>query len=114
MGKNNFYLITFILLSFFSFSVASAAEEEKVQVKAGFPFEGGMTSDSLLISGVKLENFVQSIDNETQKDFLAPSFDPKNKKKMRYSTMKFTIKVPEGKEAIMLYEVFLRMESKQV
>ena len=113
MGKNNFYLITFILLSFFSFSVASAAEEEKVQVKAGFPFEGGMTSDSLLISDVKLENFEQSIDNETQKDFLAPSFDPKNKKKMRYSTMKFIIKVPDGKEAIFLYEVFLRMESKK-
>ena len=92
MGKKLFYLFTFFL---FGLSAVHAAAED-------FPFGGGMTSDSIKIYGVKTTRF-HKIQNRNV--ILVDS-------NSTYSTMEFHVSVPEGKEAVLQYEVFMEVISK--
>lgn len=92
MGRKFFYLFTFLL---FSLTTAHAAYED-------FPFEGGITSDSLRIYNVKLTNFKRlSGKNILQVDTACSK-----------ATMEFYVSVPEGKTAILKYVNFFNISSR--
>ena len=90
MGKKIFFLFTCLL-----FSAANAVAED-------FSLEGGMTSDSLKIYGVKTTR-LRKIPN--QNTLLIDSNSTK-------STLEFYVSVPEGKEAYLQCEVLLEVSSK--
>ena len=90
MGKKIFFLFTCLL-----FSAANAVAED-------FSLEGGMTSDSLKIYGVKTTR-LHKIPN--QNTLLIDSNSTK-------STLEFYVSVPEGKEAYFQSEVLLEVSSK--
>ena len=89
MDRKIIYLFTFLLVYLCQPSTVYAAKE-------AFPFEGGTTSDSIIISNVKLDKFKRTKGNYIQY--------VKGSKK---STMSFSITVPDGKTAQLSYNVQL-------
>ena len=90
--KNMKYLFTLLLFYLCLPSTICAAD-------IGFPFEGGMTSDSIIISNVKLENFTKVEENRIQ-------YVESSKK----STMSFFATVPEGKTAQFSFSLLLHVD----
>lgn len=91
MGRKIFYLCFFLL---FSLSAIHAGE-------ADFPFEGGMTSDSIRIHSVKLTNFKR----------LAGKNSIQVAKNCNSASMVFYVSVPEGKTAALKYRVFCEIST---
>lgn len=95
MGRKFVYLFTVLLFSFFHLTAAKAAYED-------FPFEGGMTSDSLRIYDVKLTNFKRiSGQSALQVDTACSR-----------ATMEFYVSVPKGKTAVLRYINFFDISSR--
>ena len=68
-----------------------------------FPFEGGMTSDSVLIEKPVFEDF-QKMENMNSCQVV---------KNVKYATIKFTVTVPEGKEANLSFKSYFRIAAKK-
>lgn len=91
MGRKIFYLFTFLL---FSLTTANAAGAE-------FPFEGGMTSDSIQISNVKFTNF-QKLANENSIHINGIC---------KKASVEFYVSVPKGKTASLKYQILFEIAS---
>ncbi len=94
-----------LLVAFLTFSpshlLTCLADDSSEEVE--FPFEGGMTSDSVLIGKAVFESF-QKMENMNSCQV---------QKKVKYATIKFTVTVPEGKEANLQFKSYFKIAAKK-
>lgn len=94
-----------LLVAFLTFSpshlLTCLADDSSEEVE--FPFEGGMTSDSVLIGKPVFEAF-QKMDNKNSCQVT---------KNVKTATIKFTVTVPEGKEANLKFKSYFKIAAKK-
>lgn len=94
-----------LLVAFLTFSpshlLTCLADDSSEEVE--FPFEGGMTSDSVLIGKPVFEAF-QKMDNKNSCQVT---------KNVKTATIKFTVTVPEGKEANLKFKSCFKIAAKK-
>ena len=83
------------LISHFSFLICPAAAQDKME----FPYDGGMTKDSITVSNVKLQGFGKA----TGKNALIIGDINEN------ASVKFKVNIPKGKVASLKYAVSLEI-----
>ena len=91
-----FYLFTFLP---FYFSAVYADDDVEVE----FPFEGGVTSDSIKIEKPVFESF-QKMDNKNSCQVM---------KDVKFATIKFKVTVPEGQEANLKFKSFFNIAAQK-
>ena len=98
MGRKYIYLFTVLAFSLFHFSVVHAADLSTI----GFPWEGGTTSDGIIVAKPTFDNFTRMEGKNTLKA----------KNGITDAKMSFAVYVPDGKVASLRYKVFSKVTSK--